>query len=73
MVSSLTFLRNRVKLCITWDRNPVYATIQEDDGHSYFTQQRRMKGNGQDGSRVTNTQELTSKDSDGPERTNTKR
>ena len=39
-----TYILNEVKLSITWDHCPVYATIQEDYGHGYFAQQKKKKG-----------------------------
>ena len=40
MVPSMTYI-HMVQLSSTWNRHPVYATISEDDGHGYFTQQKK--------------------------------
>ena len=37
-------MHSKVKLCSTWDHYPVYATIQENGGQSYLTQQKKNKG-----------------------------
>ena len=62
MDSSMTYIYNMVKLCSTWDHHPVYATISEDEGKAkvlYSTEEKRRDG--QDGSRMTKKQEMTSK------------
>ena len=44
MDSSMTYIHSKVKLWSTWDHHPVYATISEDDGQGYFTQQTENMG-----------------------------
>ena len=60
MDSSMTYIYNMVKMCSTWDHHPVHATISEDERQGYFTQQKKRR-DGQDGSRMTKRQEMTSK------------
>ena len=58
MVSSLTYKHNKVKLCNTWDHYPEDGTIPEDDGQVFFLKRRSRFG--QDGSRMSRTQEMMS-------------
>ena len=44
METCATCVPNEFKLCSTSDHDPVYATIQEDDGQGHFIQQKNEVG-----------------------------